>query len=247
VIKVLSFLDLAKFTYFCPDSKPIDPMNIERLVFNPFQENTYVLWDETGECIILDAGNNNAQENRRLDAFIAEKGLKPVMAVNTHGHVDHILGVPHVKKTYGVPFALRKEDEFRVEAAPVHGRIYGFNMESAPKVDVYTGDTVRFGNTVLEVIHTPGHTPGHVCLFEPQGKVLFTGDTLFRESIGRTDLPGGDYGWIMRSIIDRILPLGPDVTFYAGHGHESTLGHEMRYNPFITEVLSGDVASEPCG
>ena len=119
-------------------------------------------------------------------------------------------------------------------------------MEAVPTVErsLADGDEVAFGNTRLRVIHTPGHTPGHVCLYLPQEKILLTGDTLFRESIGRTDLPGGDYGWIMKSIIDRILPLGEEVTIYPGHGGESTLGHEMLYNPFITEVMEGDVRPE---
>ena len=102
-------------------------------------------------------------------------------------------------------------------------------------------DSFRFGETELRIIPTPGHTPGHVCFFEPQSRVLFTGDTLFRESIGRTDLPGGDYSWIMKSILDKIIPLGDDVRFYPGHGPESTIGHETLYNPFITEVLNREV------
>lgn len=221
-------------------------MNIARLTFNPFQENTYVLWDETGRCAIIDAGNYGPREDERLAAFVAEKGLTPVTALNTHGHVDHILGVAYVKKAFGTKFALRSEDNFLVESATAHGQMYGFNIAEIPAVDtdLKEMDEIGFGNTVLKIIHTPGHTPGHVCFYEPQSKTLFSGDTLFRESIGRTDLPGGDYGWIMKSIIDRILPLGEDVKLYPGHGPESTLGHEMLYNPFITEVMEGDVAPQ---
>lgn len=221
-------------------------MNLAKLTFNPFQENTYVLWDETGEAIIVDAGNYNERENDALRNFIAEKNLKPVMAVNTHGHIDHILGVEKVKEMFAVPFALHPQDKFLVESAPTHGAIYGFKVEVIPTVDIELedGGEVKFGNTVLRVIQTPGHTPGHISLYEPENKVLLTGDTLFKESIGRTDLPGGDYGWIMRSIIDRILPLGEEVTFYPGHGPSSTLGHEMKYNPFIVEVMEGNVRPE---
>jgi Zn-dependent hydrolases, including glyoxylases len=219
-------------------------MNIARLVFNPFQENTYVLWDDTGECVVVDAGNYNSKEDGALSKFIADKGLKPVMALNTHGHVDHILGVPYVKRNFSSAFGLHSGDNFLVETAPEHGRIYGFNMQEIPSPDIDLKDMeeIKFGNTSLRIIHTPGHTPGHVCFYEPENKILLSGDTLFRESIGRTDLPGGDYGWIMKSIINNILPLGEEVVFYPGHGPESTLGHEMLYNPFITEVMGGEVS-----
>lgn len=218
-------------------------LNIAAFVFNPFQENTYVLWDETGQCIIVDAGNYSAADDRKLTEFIASKNLTPVMALNTHGHIDHILGVPYVVRTWGVPFALRGEDRFLVDSCIEHGKLYGFQMSDIPVVDRDLKDTqhIRFGNTTLELIHTPGHTPGHICLWNPENRLLLTGDTLFRESIGRTDLPGGDYSWIMASILDKIMPLGGDVEFYPGHGPKSTLGHEALYNPFITEVLNGEV------
>ncbi len=221
-------------------------MNIAKLTFNPFQENTYLVWGDGGEAVVIDAGNYTEQETRALFSFIREKGLKPVLALNTHGHVDHMLGVESVKRTCGVPFALHPEDRFLVESAPMHGKLYGFRVETVPSVDrdLADGEEIRFGGGVLRVIHTPGHTPGHVSFYEPDDKVLFCGDTLFRESIGRTDLPGGDYGWIMRSIIDRILPLGEETTIYPGHGPHSTLGYEMHRNPFIVEVMEGDVRPE---
>ncbi|MBQ5714759.1 MAG: MBL fold metallo-hydrolase, partial [Alistipes sp.] len=108
-------------------------------------------------------------------------------------------------------------------------------------VDLEGKESIKFGNTELKIIPTPGHTPGHVAFFEPASKVLFTGDTLFRESIGRTDLPGGDYSWIMRSIIENILPLGDDVKIYPGHGEISDIGHESMYNPFVVEVINNEV------
>lgn len=213
------------------------------LPFNPFQENTIVVSDHTGACIIVDAGNYSAQEDARLSKYIMDNNLTPTMAVNTHGHVDHILGVNYVKQTYGIPFALHGKDQFLVESAPTHGAIYGFQVEQIPSVDIdLEGETsLSFGETTLTLIQTPGHTPGHICLYNAENKILLTGDTLFRESIGRTDLPGGDYSWIMRSILDELMPLGGDVRFYPGHGMESTLGHEALYNPFVTEVLGGEV------
>ena len=218
-------------------------MNIARLVFNPLQENTYVVWDETHEALIVDAGNSNDRENAALEHFIAEHGLRPVMAVNTHGHFDHTLGVCHLKERYGIPFALSAKDGFLLEHAQTSGSIFGVKVGAMPTVDIDLDRTpeIRFGTTVLQVIPTPGHTPGHVALYEPQSGVVFTGDTLFRESIGRTDLPGGDYSWIMRSILDRLLPLGNEVKVCPGYGPETTLGHEALYNPFIVEVLNNEV------
>ncbi|MDD3108066.1 MAG: MBL fold metallo-hydrolase [Alistipes sp.] len=218
-------------------------ITVKIIVSNPFQENTLVLSDATGECIIIDAGMYNAQENRALTQYIAEAKLRPVMAVNTHGHVDHMLGVNFVKQTYGIPFALDGRDNFLIESAPTHGAIYGFKVDAVPTVDrdLQGVPTLQFGETTLQIIETPGHTPGHICLYQPEQKLLVTGDTLFRESIGRTDLPGGDYSWIMRSILDKLMPLGDEVHFYPGHGQDSTIGHEALYNPFVTEVMGGEV------
>lgn len=213
------------------------------LPFNPFQENTIILSDESGECVIVDAGNYNPQEDAALSKYITDNGLKPVMAVNTHGHVDHMLGVNYVKETYGIPFAIHGKDKFLIDSAPTHGAIYGFKVDKVPTVDIdLEGQkALKFGNTVFQIIETPGHTPGHVAFYNSDNKLLLTGDTLFRESIGRTDLPGGDYSWIMRSILDKLIPLGDDVHFYPGHGMESTIGHESLYNPFVTEVLNHEI------
>ena len=218
-------------------------LKIGVLVFNSFSENTLVLSDETKECVIVDAGNYTPNEDAALTAYIEQNGLKPVMAVNTHGHVDHILGVQYVKDKYGVPFAISSKDSYLLDNAHDYAPMYGLSIDEAPVADIDLSQQkeIKFGNTVLKVIETPGHTIGHVCLYDEKDKILITGDTLFRESIGRTDLPGGDYSWIMRSILDKLIPLGDDVRFYPGHGPESTIGHESIYNPFITEVLGGEV------
>lgn len=218
-------------------------MNIARFIFNPISENTYVVWDDTREAAIIDAGNSTPAEDRALDDFLAERGLKPVLAVNTHGHFDHVLGVAHLKEKYGVPFAAHGGDRFLLDNAAPSGRIFGVEVAELPAIDTDLDgrETISFGATTLKIIPTPGHTPGHVCLFEPESRVVFTGDTLFADSIGRTDLPGGDYSWIMRSIIEGLLPLGGDVKVYPGHGPDTTIGHEAANNPFITEVFSGDV------
>ena len=218
-------------------------MNIAKLVFNPIMENTYIVWDDTKECIIIDAGNFSAREDAQLTDFITERGLKPVMAVNTHGHFDHAMGVGYLKETYGVKFACSSKDQFLVDRAQQSGAMFGVKCAPVPAIDIDLDkmDEIAFGATKLRVIKTPGHTPGHVSLYNEEQKVLFTGDTLFRESIGRTDLPGGDYSWIMTSILEQLVPLGDDVEFYPGHGDKSTIGHETLYNPFVTEVLNNEI------
>ena len=218
-------------------------MKIACLPFNPIQENTYVVWDDTKECVVIDAGNCSPREDAALDDFISRQGLKPVLAANTHGHFDHTLGVGHLKQRYGIPLALSEKDRSLLANAAVSGPLFGVKTGPMPAIDrdLDAETEIRFGNSVLRILRTPGHTPGHVAFYEPESKALFTGDTLFRESIGRTDLPGGDYSWIMRSILDVIVPLGEEVHVYPGHGPESTIGHELLYNPFIVEVLNGEV------
>lgn len=217
-------------------------MEIKRVVFNPFRENTYLVWDATNEAIVIDAGNMSESENAMFKELISSLGVKPVMAVNTHGHFDHTQGVKWLKEEYGVEFACSSKDKFLIDASS-GGVVYGLKCNEVPEIDIDldANDVVAFGETQLRVIKTPGHTPGHVVLFNEEERVLFTGDTLFKESIGRTDLPGGDYSWIMKSILEEVVPLGDDVVIYPGHEDSSTIGHETLYNPFITEVLNNEI------
>ena len=173
---------------------------------------------------------------------LEENGLTLEAILLTHGHFDHVGGVKWLKDTYGAQFACSSKDQFIIDST-AGGTMYGFKCNEVPPIDVDldTVGEIRFGETLLRVIKTPGHTPGHVVLFNEAEKVLFTGDTLFRESIGRTDLPGGDYSWIMRSILDRIVPLGDDVVFHPGHGPSSDVGHEVLYNPFVVEVMNNEI------
>ena len=219
-------------------------MNVVKFVFNPIQENTYIVWDETKECIIIDAGNMSAREDRVLAEFIEEQGLTPVLAVNTHCHFDHILGVEFVRSTYGAKFAASSVDNAIMLGAKEHCAMFGLEVGELPQtidIDLASTEEIHFGNTTLRVTPTPGHTPGCVSLYHEESKSLFTGDTLFRESIGRTDLPGGDYPTIMQSILKKILPLGDEVVVYPGHGDKSNIGHESLYNPFVVEALNGEV------
>ena len=219
-------------------------MKIARLTFNPLQENTYVVWDETLEAVVIDAGNMSEKENATLEQFLSERGLKPVYALNTHGHFDHLMGVEFLRSRYGAKFAVSSKDKFLVESAKQNAAMFGVgggNIVEVIDVDLEGMESIKFGQSELQIISTPGHTPGHVAFYEPQAKVLFTGDTLFRESIGRTDLPGGDYSWIMSSILEKIMPLGDEVKVYPGHGETTDIGHESMYNPFVVEVMNQEV------
>lgn len=218
-------------------------MKIATLPFNPIGENTYVVWDDTKQCAIIDAGNSNPAEDAVLDNFIAQEGLTPVVAVNTHGHFDHLLGVCHLCRRYNTPFAMSRKDQYLLDSQLAAGSVFGMPIKEMPTItiDLDTTPEVRFGNTTLRVLPTPGHSRGGVSLYNDEERVVFTGDTLFRESIGRTDLEGGDYPTLMRSILDVLLPLGDEVTLYPGHAESSTIGHETMYNPFVVEVLQEQI------
>jgi len=219
-------------------------MKIARLIFNPLQENTYVVWDESLEAVVIDAGNMSERENATLEQFLSERGLTPVYALNTHGHFDHLMGVEFLRQRYGAKFAVSSKDKFLVENATQSAELFGIRAGDMPEkidVDLEGMQSISFGQSELQIISTPGHTPGHVAFYEPNAKILFTGDTLFRESIGRTDLPGGDYSWIMKSILEKIMPLGDEVKVYPGHGETTDIGHESMYNPFVVEVMNQEV------
>lgn len=217
-------------------------LKLATLTFNPFGENTYVLFDETKQCVVVDAGCSTEQERQTLVSFIEKNGLQPTMAINTHGHVDHICGVEFVKRRWGVPFALHRNERPIMEMSRCYADM-GFDIETLPKaeIDLAETETVPVGNQTLRIVQTPGHAPGHVAIHAPEAELLLTGDLLFKGSIGRTDLPGGDYPTLMASIIERVIPLGNDTRIFPGHGPHSTVAHEVMFNPFIVEALRGDV------
>ena len=215
-------------------------MKIACLQFNPIQENTYVVWDDTLEAVVIDAGNSNPREDAALDNFIAEHGLRPVLAANTHGHFDHTLGVAHLKKRYGIPFAMSLKDAFLLDNASTSGSIFGVPVGEMPSVDTDLDTTpeIRFGHTVLRVLRTPGHTPGGVVLL--CGEYLFCGDTLFAGSIGRTDLEGGSSDAMNASLRKLAkLPIPRETQVLPGHGEFSTFGEELDNNYFIRSAQRG--------
>ena len=210
-------------------------VQVKNFYFNDFRECCSVIWDESGECVIVDPGCNTGDEKSALYDFIAGKGLKPAMILLTHGHFDHVLGLSDCAKKYGIPVYMHPADREILKIDDFFTRTYGFRM---PVIDVDTtdiadGDTVRFGNTEFKVIHTPGHTPGCVCYLDEADRLLLSGDTLFAGSIGRTDHPGGDYDRLMESIFTRLMVLDPDITVIPGHGPKTSIADEKMKNPFL--------------
>lgn len=207
-------------------------------VFNPFQENTYLIYDETKECIIIDPGCYTAEEKKTLDDFIVKQELKPVRLINTHCHLDHIFGNKHVAEKYDLSLEIHKGELPVLEAAPQVAMMYGVAMPEvspAPGVFLDENQVVEFGKTKLEIFFTPGHSPASISFYNKEDKYVIGGDVLFLGSIGRTDLPGGNFETLIRSIKNHILTLPAETKVYSGHGGPTTVGFEAMHNPFLQE------------
>ena len=211
-------------------------MKIKSFTFNPFQENTYVIYDETKECIIIDPGCYTNEEKNILNQFIINEELKPVKLINTHCHIDHILGNKFTSEQWDIQLYMHKEDLPLLENAAKIGKMYALeNYEGSPypKHFLDQGDTLNFGKSSFEILFTPGHAPGHICLYSKENNLLIAGDLIFQRSIGRTDLPGGDYNTLIQSIIDKLFPLPNETQIFCGHGPSTNLGYEKEHNPFL--------------
>jgi glyoxylase-like metal-dependent hydrolase (beta-lactamase superfamily II) len=212
-------------------------MKISRFSFSAFQELTYVIWDdETLECAIIDPGCYYARERQVLENFIAKNNLKVKYLLVTHIHLDHYFGVPFVARTYGVPVSASKDDEFLLEMMSMQADMYGTPLPEAPiAIGKYLqpGDTLYLGNEPIEVRQVPGHSPGSLSFYLPMSGCVFCGDALFEGSIGRTDLPGGDFGELLDSIRTQLFTLPAETVVYPGHGGDTTIAEEMRSNPFL--------------
>lgn len=215
-------------------------MQIKEFVFNPFQENTYVVYDETNECVIIDAGCYDQEEEVQLASFIAAKKLKPVALLNTHCHVDHVFGNAFIFKSYQLLPQIHELEQPILEAAPLICEAYGLTMSPSPGGEVSLKDkgVFRFGNSALKMIWVPGHSPGSICFYNEKDLVLIGGDVLFQGSIGRTDLPGGSAQTLLSSIQLRLFALPDEVVVYPGHGPQTTIGYEKKFNPFLTDAAS---------
>lgn len=208
----------------------------ETLVFNPFSENTYIIYNETGECVIIDPGCSTPDEENRLFGFIDSHRLKPLRIINTHGHVDHVVGNNAVKRRYGISVAAHPDTKPDIIQAKRQAVWLGMQKEGdidLPDVDLKDDELINIGDSVLEVICTPGHARGSVSLYAPVEGWVFTGDALFNRSIGRTDLPGGDFGTLRESIRSRLFTLPDDTEVYCGHGDSTTIAEEKDFNPYV--------------
>ncbi len=214
-------------------------MNTQTFVFNPFQENTIVAFDETKEAVIIDPGCYELAELHELDSFIADHKLNIKYLLNTHCHIDHVLGNDHVKEKYKVKLLIHPNEEVVLRTVKTYAPNYGFAQyrETLPDGFLEEGDTVKFGNTTLEVFFLPGHAPGHLGFYHREQKVMISGDVLFAGSVGRTDLPGGDFDTLINSIHQKLFTLPDSVVVYPGHGPTTTLGKEKITNPFCALSL----------
>ncbi|MEE4198826.1 MAG: MBL fold metallo-hydrolase [Bacteroidales bacterium] len=210
-------------------------LKIKTFVFNPFQENTFILYDETKECVIIDAGSNDLHEKNEIYSYIGNHELIPKFLLNTHCHIDHILGNAAILEKYAIPFLAHQEDMPLMERANDMALAFGLNVQEPPKPSrfVADGEEIKFGNAVLEVRHVPGHSPGSVAFVANNERFVIVGDVLFKGSIGRTDLPGGDYNTLIQSIKQKLFSLDNDFEVYPGHGDSTTIHHERFTNPFL--------------
>ncbi|PAW93034.1 MBL fold hydrolase [Mucilaginibacter sp. MD40] len=208
---------------------------LQSFVNNPYQENTYIIYDETGECAIIDPGMYTRPEQDAVVNFIKDNQLKPVLLLNTHCHIDHVLGNRFVFDQYGLKPQFNEGESETLAAVVAYAPAMGFRYDASPIPDTYLPETgtITFGNTTLELIFAPGHSPASLCFYDKQANMLIGGDVLFRSSIGRTDLPGGDYSTLVKSIEEKLFVLPDDCTVYPGHGPETTIGFEKQHNPYL--------------
>ncbi len=211
-------------------------IHIQKFTFNPFQENTFVLFDDTKEAVVIDPGCNSTAENKVLTDFIEEKDLKVVKLLNTHCHIDHVFGNQFIKDKYQVQLYMHELDVPTLKAAKLAADMYQIKpfTESEPDIFISEKDTIEFGESSLEILFVPGHAPGHVAFLHRAQKFMISGDVLFNGSIGRYDFPGCSKEDLIASLQNVLYKLDDAVTVYPGHGPETTIGHEKTHNPLVS-------------
>jgi hydroxyacylglutathione hydrolase len=210
-------------------------LNIKKFTFNPVEVNAIILWDETLECVLIDPACFYPEEEQHLKKFIESNKLKPVRLLNTHGHFDHLMGNSFIEKTWGLKSEIHQDDDYLVQHAETQAMKFGIEMPSPPSSGRFfvDGELIRFGNSELKVIHVPGHSPGGVAFYSEADQLLISGDILFYGSIGRTDLPMGNFNLLISGIKEKLMVLDDKVKVYCGHGPETTIGNEKKNNPYL--------------
>ncbi len=210
-------------------------ITLKKFEFNPFQVNTYVLSDETGECIIIDPGMQGYFEETEIAEYIKNHNLKPVMLLLTHAHIDHIVGNSFISDKYNLPVTAHKDCVPFLTNATDYASSFGLAMDKVVSIDNYIDESnpVKFGNSELKVLSTPGHANGSLCFYSPKDDFVITGDVLFNQSIGRTDLQTGDYDLLQNSIWEKLFTLPDETVVHPGHGPDTSIGFEKVNNPFV--------------
>ncbi len=210
-------------------------INVKIFTFNPLQENTYILYSDDLECIIVDPGCYFEPEREKLKGFIEKTGLKPILLVNTHCHLDHVFGNKFIKEAYNLDLHIHQGEEAVLEHAPTSGLMWNvpFDNYEGPIHYLVPGEVIPLGKESLEILFTPGHSPASVSFYARESGFVIAGDVLFRESIGRTDLPGGSPEVLLKSIMEQLYVLPNETIVYSGHGVPTKIGHEKKHNPYV--------------
>jgi hydroxyacylglutathione hydrolase len=212
-------------------------LHIKYFTFNPLQENTYLAYDDQGTAVLIDPGCYTAAERKEVEDYVVTNGLKVQHLLNTHCHVDHVLGNAWAKSRFNVPLWIHPNEVPVLKSVEVYAPTYGFHAYAPTEADHFLeeGQEFQVGEETLMVLFVPGHAPGHVAFYHEKSEQCIAGDTLFRGSVGRTDLPGGNHALLMQKIKSQLLTLPDNTTIYSGHGPETKVGFEKVYNPFVGE------------
>lgn len=210
-------------------------IHVKTFVFNPFQENTFLIYDQTNQCLLVDPGCHFEEEQQELTRYIRDNNLKPQYIIHTHGHIDHVLGINYLKQTFQLKAAMHPSDLEVLRQSKEFGRMVGLDIEQPGDPEIFLEDnqSLDLGDSSFTVLHVPGHSPGSIALYHPGEGILFSGDALFRRGIGRTDLMGGDYMTLVQSIQKKLFTLPGETVVYPGHGEPTTIREEKNENPVL--------------
>lgn len=208
-------------------------IHVHSFTFNPFQENMYLVYTDSGACMVIDPGCYTKEEERELQDYISENSLKPLLLLNTHCHIDHVFGNDFVGEQYGLRPHIHPSEQSVFDTVNQVAAMYGLSYKGSPDPLYYEGNQIKLEDEIFEILFVPGHAPGHIALYHKESGQLFSGDVLFRESIGRTDLPGGDMKTLLNSIRSRLFVLPDNTKVHPGHMGPTTIGYEKKHNMFL--------------